>query len=701
MIRIGLGENWKQNPAYVRPLRALARGQARGFSPRHIVDVVRIEVDGVDLTEGAGEGALLDILISLGHAAREIARPDGHARLVLGPPGIELEIRRIGSDVELCLRSASKGWKGVRTIVVPASRFARAVHDASKAFLEDLKGIHPALIELRIFRDLARGGGTAGGIRSGGARATTPAHEAVSGPLTLALKGNPPGVVVLDPEGIPRWSAPRVSDTLLTLVRLLGGEELTLAGVAVDRALGTIQFGRGRAVSFVVARSLIAELCEKADSELPPDTVERIRTLLRAVGPRKARTPAPKLRAAAESESETSSAEAPGAGLRRLLFRRAWRIEARGPRPSLTRFGDRLLVGTSSHVELFSNAGEPIWHAPLLEGRLVRAGREHVVLGRTAGGQATVLEAATGERRARLDAGLHSHLRTVQGLDDGSVALGDGTRIVGFGADGARPWTFEPGHGAGILVTSGGPALLVATDGGYVYRLDRGGDALWCARTRQDPVQALLLDTARERVFSIGLDENGYTSIAAVRISDGDVLWAAELHGIRPAAALCQDVLWVGLDTPAGPSLALLNGTTGQLIWQRSCPGDGAVAPVAFDQRICVSRIGGGLASFFPDGRLERHVPPLDTDVTLSPARPRAPILLQDLAILPAARVHVVDLRSGRQVAALEPAELAPETVVALDRSLLATTTRDGTVETWRLRGHLRVIAGDHEGSIA
>ena len=127
--------------------------------------------------------------------------------------------------------------------------------------------------------------------------------------------------------------------------------------------------------------------------------------------------------------------------------------------------------------------GEGVWSASLLEATLVRPGEDAVVVGRTSGGHATVLDAATGQRRSHLAAGLHSHLRSVRGLDDGSVVLDDGTRLLGFKADGTKPWTFEPGHGCGVLVTSGGPTLLAATDDGQVYRLDSEGGALWCART--------------------------------------------------------------------------------------------------------------------------------------------------------------------------------------------------------------------------
>ena len=103
----------------------------------------------------------------------------------------------------------------------------------------------------------------------------------------------------------------------------------------------------------------------------------------------------------------------------------------------------------------------------------------------------------------------------------------------------------------------------------------------------------------------------------------------------------------------------------------------------------------GGWPRSSLEGSLERYVSPLDTGVIFSPVRPRPAIVLRILAILPAAFVHVVDLRSGRQVAVLEPSELAPEGVVSLAGSLLATTTREGSVETWRLRGHLRVVSDD------
>ena len=59
MIRIRPGRSWRLNPGYLDELRALSPPGARSFDGGGILDVVGIEVDGVDIAAGVGEAEVL------------------------------------------------------------------------------------------------------------------------------------------------------------------------------------------------------------------------------------------------------------------------------------------------------------------------------------------------------------------------------------------------------------------------------------------------------------------------------------------------------------------------------------------------------------------------------------------------------------------------------------------------------------------
>jgi len=58
MIRIRPGRSWRHNPAYLRDLRA-------GTSGADILDVLGIELDGVDIAAGVGEAHVLVAVLEL------------------------------------------------------------------------------------------------------------------------------------------------------------------------------------------------------------------------------------------------------------------------------------------------------------------------------------------------------------------------------------------------------------------------------------------------------------------------------------------------------------------------------------------------------------------------------------------------------------------------------------------------------------
>src|SRR5437763_12539474 len=105
MIRIRPGRSWRLNPAYLGELRSLSGPRARGFTGADILDVLGLEVDGVDLAAGLGEARVLVAVDELAQALLRLSSgaPAAQATVGKGPTELVLECR--GPDVALALVS--------------------------------------------------------------------------------------------------------------------------------------------------------------------------------------------------------------------------------------------------------------------------------------------------------------------------------------------------------------------------------------------------------------------------------------------------------------------------------------------------------------------------------------------------------------------------------------------------------------------
>ena len=78
MIRIRPGRSWRHNPSYLRELR-------EGKSGADILDVLGVEVDGVDIAAGVGEAQVLLAVAELAAALQHIAEGTAAAQATIGP----------------------------------------------------------------------------------------------------------------------------------------------------------------------------------------------------------------------------------------------------------------------------------------------------------------------------------------------------------------------------------------------------------------------------------------------------------------------------------------------------------------------------------------------------------------------------------------------------------------------------------------
>src|SRR6478752_6794251 len=101
MIRIRAGASWKHDPEVRKALRAQAR--ARSEAATRIVDVLGIEVDGVDIAGGHTEGALLPSMEALVGAVGRLCGGQAQASVPFADGSIELVVRRRGTQALLSL----------------------------------------------------------------------------------------------------------------------------------------------------------------------------------------------------------------------------------------------------------------------------------------------------------------------------------------------------------------------------------------------------------------------------------------------------------------------------------------------------------------------------------------------------------------------------------------------------------------------
>src|SRR2546430_11625568 len=146
MIRINPGRSWRMNPTYVGELRALSGPRARGFTGGDILDVLGIEVDGVDIAAGVGEARVLVAVDELAQALLRVGEGEPAAQAPIGPGPTELVLEARGRDLLLSLVSLEPPAKVLASgLLVDAHAMRTAALHAARSLLLDLLGISPAL----------------------------------------------------------------------------------------------------------------------------------------------------------------------------------------------------------------------------------------------------------------------------------------------------------------------------------------------------------------------------------------------------------------------------------------------------------------------------------------------------------------------------------------------------------------------------
>lgn len=254
MIRIRPGRNWRQNPAYLGELRALTGPRARGFTGADILDVVGIEVDGVDIAAGVGEGRVLVAVDELAQALLRLGdgEPAAQATIASGPTELLLEAR--GPDLLLTLISLAPPARVVASgLLVDARAMRTAVLHAARGLSLDLLSISPALEDAPLLQRLGTAAGELSRRDAKGPR-RWPARAAEAKTVMLSQTRKAPG------ESLRLELPPQ------TMARLRGGSAVRSAPLAPHLGEGSLALVRKGAPGlqcegpiFLILRNLLGD----------------------------------------------------------------------------------------------------------------------------------------------------------------------------------------------------------------------------------------------------------------------------------------------------------------------------------------------------------------------------------------------------------------------------------------------------------
>jgi hypothetical protein len=714
VIRIRPGRSWRTNPAYTSALSAVDAARARGFDGGEILDVLGIEVDGVDIAAGIGEGRLLLSVDELLRALLRIGEGASAAQATVGPGPTELVLEARGEELLLTLVSLAPVARLVASgLLVDGRKMRKAVLQAARGLLLDLLSFSAELSSAEVTQrlsasvaDLAR--------QDRVAAPPWPRHQAAA--KTLACKV-PPGSEILSlrlsPEAMARLlGAGRVPHARLAahlgqgtvaLQRKSGpglaaeGSVFLLLRNLLEEAERLIEFqengdaeytlrfgthelrwdlraGEARAAGFRTPARLppmrFAQLVAKAArsygqlslrstplDELARDLLERGSRLLRHCRDLQSGD-LTRARTVAAVPSTPPEAGALAPRMRRLIYREAVRVElgdAMRVLPSQT----ALVVERRSTLEARDAAsGEAIWSMPALPGAAVRGGD---LFFSEPGDALVCADAVSGEVRFRRRLRGAAHPGRIWATAKGVLRSLPGEGIAFVDDRGTLRFRGKlPGGEPLELVEVDN--VFVAVTSGFCIGLDQGGDLLWKRRGAARELvacgpHALALE---ERLLSCFSARTGKT-LARAEVPDGSRALCAEgdralLLGGGALLAFALDGLspLPPLPLPWAAHIALARDPDGVLV-----SGEGGAA----------ARIDGRRWTVEPDG---------------SPAAP--PQARRGVVLLRRANNQLIELESGLTLASLPPGD------AVLRDDLSCAILVGGALRLFRLATHLSVL---------
>jgi outer membrane protein assembly factor BamB len=747
MVRIRIGAGWRHDPVLRGALRDAASAAARAAAVRRIVDVMAIEVDGVDIAAGRAEGPVLSGAEDLLHALGRLVAGQGQASVPFQDGTVELVLRRRGGSALLSVVALGRPTRLLaRDVEVDLEALARAAREAAGDLARELSGLAGAsAVARRLLAAAARlarsspaepgGPGLPAPARAPRARRRAAAAScgfelADEEGLVSSYRGPGPDlasllapgrVVLRGASGAEVFSVAGspfllLSDLAAAAGRLaaaaLGGEprfEFAVAppgrrapvAVEVDLARGSVSAG-GRPAVPAPPLSLAQAFLEAALDfcavvlarnprqaanphlvDLRDLAAERLAHLREAA----AGDLLGRERAGVRSPRPPAPARAPlGPGhVRRLRFRLAWQASVGPPvGPGLLRRGDLVMAcGRDALLGLDAATGRSRWRAPGADGV---ADLGEVVLA-AAGGRVTCLEVATGrERWQRPLPGLERGLAWAFRLPGGLAALHLGPGIGALDlATGRLAWRFDPPAAESSWVASFGAISLLGADTALVYGLDAEGGLAWRLRA-PGPLAAPPSTWAGDCLLVCRTDRGG--SLLAVDPAVGRRRWEAPLDFSPggPALPFAGRLAVPGL--VAGDAVvAAFDGDGGPAFTQAPSLGPGPLALAALRGGLLAKGSGGACVA------LDRAGATRWTHAREAPHPPPGnlpPLVVRGVVLVPSEGVEALDEETGRRLGTVPG--VAPARFLAAADLALHAVDAEGLVSGVRLEAHLSVV---------
>lgn len=742
MVRIRIGEGWASDPAIRAGLRA-GSPVPRRAAIRSIVDVLAVEVEGVDIGAGRTECPLAEGILGMLQAVDRLAAGGDHASVPFDDGAVELLLHRRGGVALLSVATLSRPARLLaHDVEVDLPRLAEAAREAVVAFCDRVAEISPstrALPELRRLLQAASRATVEGS--QGGAQASGPGTRTRR---TRRRRRDAACSFELHDEAgrLSTWRGPGADLASLLVrgrvsVRSPSGEEfLSLAGApyllfrdlcaAASRIAATpsapVAFELARPGRNAVARVGVAAgaVTVDGDGPFPCDSLAFAQAVLegaadfcaviRGRAPGQAdnsllseleRTSATTLAQVLEARegdltstdrrrlrvrrAQRASPRPLGAGrVRRISFRRLAVLEIGPPAgDGLFRSGSLLLAsGRERTVAFDAGDGSILWSAA--GATLAAAGDGVLALlrGERMEGRDPATGAILWARPAPRETGCHSRMELAPG---GRLLLASGPSVAAFDASQGEPlWTFASPGATRLSLLPIGSILVAASDSGTVHALDPSGRVAWRLRGA-GPLAAPVAGGKRSCLLAF-LNPTGAT-LASVEPSTGQRVFEASLDFM-----------------PAGPPIRF----AGRIAIAGRVAGDGVVAALEEDGAQAwaepspvgpvpsLAERAGGLLAKAPDGTCAS----LDRDgrtawLRSCPGRPSppgnlAPVSLRGVVVVAAEEVELLDVSTGALVGRV-PAHAPSRISVDGDLTTWALDA-DGLLSGARVRGHLSVV---------
>ena len=611
------------NPAYVEELRALDPRRARGFTGAGILDVLGVEVDGVDIAAGVGEASVLLAVDELAQALLRIGAGEPAAQATIGQGPAELVLEARGPDLMLTLVSLEPPARVVASgLLVDAQKMRAATLHAARSLLLDLFAISPAVSDAPLAHRLGE---------SCAALSRKPRKAAARWPLQeVAAKA-----MVFAPRG-RQGASLQMQLFPETRARLREQPAVKFAPLAPHLGHGSVALTRSGAPGlacegplYLLVRNLLAEAerlvevwesgarefdfrfgphllsCDltsdqvrapgwRKPAELPALRLAHLVALL-ALGyageahdgdepARDLRERALQLEQHGKDLESGDLRRAPGAvaaapalhqeprlgpiaqgRMRRLVYREAWRAQAPGLLRALPLPEGPLLLELPEQLSARDLAtGDPLWTVAAARGAVARGSE----LFYAEPGDALVrIEAATGEVRWKRRMRGAAHPARLWTLPAGVLRALPGEGLALVSDAGALAFRKKLPGGAPAEVVAVDRVLVAALGNGFLAGLDPAdGSVLW---KRRCPASALAACGARVLVLSEGL-------LACVDPHSGAPAWERAL----PADARVPSRGWCVLETE-GRALLLAGGALHTFSLADGAPGASVALPWA------------------------------------------------------------------------------------------------------------------------